>query len=296
MRSRRVAGAVASLVFFGACETGTRPSTPEPSTPRPVSPEKIIPIGFGGPFALPGKTIRLREGMLVEILVETDGQSRDFTNGGEFEGIPVKVTTDAPPSQVTAGGTVRVEGSRSPGRARIRVLTDEFAEPDATYSMWLEEPPDLRLGGGFVLGLDPTRLRFTVTDAEPQPDCSPVGISAPDPAAGPKAAGEHVGAVFATSPEHYFAGDFVLRTGHPAPVISLLAPYGQLPQNPDEAAPLLYAPFPMAFAGGLRLRETGDGLEQTLSLRWLADLELRVEAAGCEPVTVSCDGGRCGIR
>ena len=58
-----------------------------------------------------------------------------------------------------------------------------------------------------------------------------------------------------------------------------------------------YNLFPVMFAFGLDLEEAAAGFEQTLSLAWFAELQLRAAAPGCAPIELHCtDRGRCRTR
>ena len=191
-----------ALVFCGCQEsdpsnTPTTPpsATPPRNSPPPDPPDQIIPIGLGGVFVLPETTIRIVEGGRITIYAETDGVGRDFTNGGQFEGIPVRIRHDAPPDQVTAESQVRVGGTHAPGVVHVRALADDVEEPDTTFSLWLEQVPGRPIADGFVLQVDPARLRFEVVDAAPAAPCADVRIEARSRGSG-RAAGEFAAAVF----------------------------------------------------------------------------------------------------
>lgn len=288
MPNRIVFGAAlaGAMVLPGCQQSVTTPASP------PVPPDKVIPIYLSGVFVHPGTTIRISEGTRVTIHAATDGQGRDFTGGGQTPGIPVRARHDAPPDQVTAGGEVRVEGTDTPGLVQIRALADDVEEPDATYSLWLEEIPGTQLGGGFVLRVDPTPLRFTVVDATPAP-CGEVRIQARTRGAG--AAGEFAAAIFGV--QGYQVADLTLDVADSNLAVSLAAPYATPFEHlEDDDSSSSYTAFPMGFALDARLREMGDSLRQTLSLAHFAPLRLVAESPGCGAVEVVCDAGRCDVE
>ena len=291
MPNRIVAGAVlaGATVLFGCQETATTPASP------PVPPDKIIPIYLGGVFVQAGATIRIPEGTRVTIHAATDGRGRDFTGGGQTSGIPVRARHDAPPDQVTAGGDVRVEGTDTPGLVHIRALADDLEEPDATYSLWLEEIPGTRLGGGFVLQVDPTPLRFTVVD-RPSTACGDVGIHARARARA-AGAGEFAAAIFGEEVREYRMADLTLEMSDPDLGVSLAAPYRTPFEHlEDDDASSRYSALPMGFAMGARLHEVGNSLRQTLSLAHFEPLRLVVESSGCATLVVTCGAGGCDVR
>ena len=296
------AALVLALVAFG-CQESARsdvPTTPpagrSPSTPSPqVPPEKIIPIHLGGVFVLPETTIRIVEGTRVTIHAATDRAGRDFTGGGESEGIPVRARHDAPPDQVTAGGDVRVGGSNAPGVVHIRALADDAEEPDATYSLWLEEIPGTQPDGGFVLQVDPTPLRFEVVDAVPA-SCGEVRIHARARGAG-GAAGEFAAGIFGEEVQEYRVADLTLQIPDPGLEISLAAPYRTPFEHlEDDAETSRYTAMPMGFALDSRLREAGEVLVQSLSLAHFGPLHLLAQSPGCDGVEVLCKDGHCDVQ
>ena len=54
--------------------------------------------------------------------------------------------------------------------------------------------------------------------------------------------------------------------------------------------------FPIGFALGSRLWDTGEELQQTLSLAHFDDLHLVAESAGCNSVEVSCEDRHCDVE
>lgn len=290
MPNRIVVGAAlaGATALLGCQESVTAPTSP------PVPPDKIIPIYLGGVFVHPGTTIRISEGTRVTIHAATDGTGRDFTGGGQTSGIPVRARHDAPPDQVTAGGDVRVKGTDTPGLVHIRALADDLEEPDATYSLWLEEIPDTRLGGGFVLQVDPTPLRFTVVDRTPT-SCGDVGIQARAHAVG--AAGEFAAAIFGEEVREYRLADLTLEVADPDLGVSLVAPYRTPFEHlEDDEASSRYTALPMGFATGARLREVGNSLRQTLSLAHFEPLRLVAESPGCGPIEIECETTGCSVH
>ena len=281
-----LAGATALL---GCQESGTTPASP------PVAPNKIIPIYLGGVFVQPGTTIRISEGTRVTIHAATDGPGRDFTGGGQTSGIPVRARHDAPPDQVTAGGDVRVEGTNTPGLVHIRALADDIEEPDATYSLWLEEIPGTRLGGGFVLEVDPTPVRFTVVDS-PSASCGEVRIQARTRAAG-GAAGKFVAAIFGRDIVEYRVADLTLEVADPYLDVSLMTPYRTpFEHREEDDAGSRYSALPMGFMLETRLAAIGSSLRQTLALAHFGPLRLMAHSPGCDAVEVSCAEGHCDVR
>lgn len=278
-----------ALALFGCQESVTTPSVP------PVPPDKVIPIYLGGVFVQPGATIRIFEGTRVTIHAATDGPGRDFTGGGRTPGIPVRARHDAPPDQVTAGGDVRVEGTTTPGLVHIRALADDVEEPDATYSLWLEEIPETRLGGGFVLEVDPTPLRFTVVDRTTA-RCGDAGIRARARAA-TGAAGEFAVAIFGDEVQEYRVADLTVEVADPNLEVSLLTPYRTPFEHlEDDDANSRYTALPMGFVLDTRLAEIGDSLQQTLTLAHFEPLRLVAESPGCRPIEVECETTGCSIH
>ena len=215
--------------------------------------------------------------------------------GGQYPGIPVRARHDAPPDQATAGGDVRVGGSNAPGVVNIRALADDVGEPDATYSLWLEEIPGTQLGGGFVLQVDPTRLRFEVVDAAPAP-CGDVRIYARARGAG-GAAGEFAAGIFGEEVQDYQVADLTLQVADPGLEVSLAAPYRTPFEHlGEDAEPGRYTAFPMGFALDSRLWEAGEVLVQSLSLAHFGPLHLLAESPGCGSVEVRCEDGHCGVQ
>ena len=284
------AALVSGPAFFG-CEQSVSP----PPAPPPVPPDKVIPIFLGGVFVRPGITIRISEGTRVTIHAATDGSGRDFTGSGQSAGIPVRARHDAPPDQVTGGGDVRVEGTNTPGLVHIRALADEVQESDATYSLWLEEIPGTQLGGGFVLEVDPTPVRFTVVD-RPSPPCREVEMEARSRTAG-GAAGRFVATIFGEEVLEYRVADLTLNVADPNLEVSLLTPY-RIPFEhlEDDDASSRYTALPMGFMLDTHLAAVGDSLRQTLSLAHFGPLRLMAGSPGCDPVEVSCAEGRCDVR
>ena len=47
------------------------------------------------------------------------------------------------------------------------------------------------------------------------------------------------------------------------------------------------------FVSDLAFSPLGDGFRQTMTVEWLANLEVTAGTAGCEPVAVSCDLAGC---
>ena len=289
--NRIIAGATlaGAMLLTGCQESATTPSAP------PVSPDKIIPIYLGGAFVRPGTTIRISEGTRVTIHAATDGPGRDFTGGGQTPGIPVRARHDAPPDQVTAGGDVRVEGTNTPGLVHIRALADDVEEPDATYSLWLEEIPDTRVGGGFVLEVDPTPLRFTVVDRTRAP-CGDVGIQARARAAA-GAAGEFVATIFGDEVQEYRVADLTVEVADPDLDVSLTTPYRTPFEHlEDDEEPSRYTALPLGFLLGTRLAEVGDSFQQILSLAHFEPLRLVAESPGCGSIEIECETTGCSVH
>ena len=281
-----LAGAMALL---GCQESATTPSTP------PVPPEKIIPIRLAGVFVRPGTTIRISEGTRLTIHAATDDRGRDFTGGGQTMGIPIRARHDAPPDQVTAGGDVRVEGTNTPGLVHIRALADDIQETDATYSLWLEEIPGTQLGGGFVLEVDPTPVRFTVVDGTTA-SCGEAGIQARARATG-GTAGRFVAAVFGEEVREYQVADLTLEVASPNLDVSVMTPYRTPFEHlEDDSEADRYNALPVGFLLDTHLAGVGDSLQQTLSLAHFGPLRLMAHSPGCDAVEVSCAEGRCDVR
>lgn len=278
-----------TTVLLGCQESATTPSSP------PVPPDKVIPIFLGGVFVRPGTTIRIAEGTRVTIHAATDGPGRDFTGGGQTSGIPVRARHDAPPDQVTAGGDVRVEGTNTPGLVHIRALADDIEEPDATYSLWLEEIPGTRLGGGFVLEVDPTPVRFTVVDRT-SPPCGEMRIQARARAAS-GASGEFVAAIFGDEVKEYRVADLTMEVGDPNVDVSMMTPY-RIPFEhlEDDEGPSRYSALPVGFMLETQLAEVGDSLRQTLSLAHFEPLRLVAESPGCGPIEIECETTGCSVH
>ncbi len=287
-----------TLVFFGcqaADRSGTSTTPQRTQTPQTqISADKIIPIQLEGLFVRPDTTLRITEGTQVVVHAATDGLGRDFTNGGQGEGIPVRVRHDAPPDQVTAGGEVRVGGSSAPGIVHIRALADDVKEPEATFSLWLEPVPGHQLSGGFVLEVDSTPLRFRVVDAHPA-DCGNVRIAARLDGAR-RAAGSFAAGLFGDDIEDYQVARLTIQTADPHLGVSLTAPYRERYAHLEEEERPNHSAFPATFALSATLWGVGDTLRQTFSLAYFAPLELTAESPGCEPIRVQCETSSCNVR
>ena len=305
MRFRRalaVVAVVAVLIGLAAACTQTAgdsarsPVSPAPApTPAPTPEElRLVPFGFGGPLFQPDATLRIERGSRLHIPVMTSFSGL----GGGGRGVSILVRTDAPPAALSVSPSVSVVGSGEPGLVEVRAL-DGLASSDPTemYRVWLEEDPQELWAPGWGPGVDETPLHIAVVEAPSSPPpCETLELRA-RVGARRRDGGTRARLTFGPLANDFRSGTITLRTDHPETSLSLLSqyrmPYEDLDPESDRAR-VRYHVYPTTFAIGLGFRETGGGFEQTMTLGWFDELQLRAEAPGCDPVDLHCDeSGRC---
>ena len=290
------------LVLAAGCESGTGDSPSLPASPPPPAPEappeeiRLVPAGFGGPLFQPNNTLRLAPGAVLHLPVMT--AFNDFTRDGQNPGLSIFVRTDAPPTVLSVSPQIWVAGRSEPGLVEVQALSDaSSSEPPAVFRVWLEEDPAERWAPGWGLGLDTTPLRIGVVEpTAPTAPCERLELTG-RVAPGIKDGGTRAGLTFGPLADDFRSGTITLVTDHPETSLSLLSqyrmPYADLDPESDRARVQFHL-YPTSFAFGLKLRETPGGFEQTMSLGWFDELQLRAEAPGCDPVDLYCDeSGRC---
>ena len=300
--SSRGWGFGAVVILAAGCQSSTGDSTSLPVSPPPPAPApppeeiRLFPAGFGGPLFQPGGTLRLDPGGRILIPVMT--RVSDFTNGGEKPGLSILVKTEAPPEVLSVSSQVFVGGWEDPGLVEVQAAEGPSrGEPSAAYRLWLEEDPDEVWAPGLGLDLDPTPLHIAVLEApSPPPPCETLELRA-RAGARRRDGGTRARLTFGPLADDFHSGTIILRADHPETSLSLLSqyqmPYADLDPESDRAR-VRYHLYPTTFAFGLGLRETGGGFEQTMTLGWFDELQLRAEAPGCDPVDLHCDeSGRC---
>ena len=94
--------------------------------------------------------------------------------------------------------------------------------------------------------------------------------------------------------DDYRSADLTLRSSGSGAELRLVSDYQPLPYGDFGEA---YNLFPVMFALALDLEETPAGFEQTLSLAWFDELQLRASVPGCAPVELHCTArSRCQTR
>ena len=293
---------LAALVGLGGCiDQGgapVTPPTPAPaSTPEPATVHTVLPFRFGGAFFLPDVPIATPEGTTLRVEVWSATNRRDYTRGGEREGIPVGLATDAPDGRLTFRETVRVPGGGKPGVAEILVL-EGAAEPTRDYRIWLTESPESVLAPGVVVELDPRPILVRARKSKQAWEgCRRSAITAiarrtVNPGGG------MAKAVFGDAGNDYWSGDWTFRISSPSATVRINSPYRKPFAETDEPERRgEWLPHrPALITSGFALRETRDGLEHTMALGWFADLQLVMESPGCQPIEASCSEGRCTVR
>ena len=298
----RFAGGVllAALVSLGGCsDHGGAPVTPPTPVPAPPEPTAatVLPFLFGGAFFLPDLPIAAPEGTTLRVEVWSATNRRDYSRGGEREGIPIGLATDAPEGRLALPETVRVPGAGKPGVAEILVL-DGAADSARDYRVWLTESPESVLAPGVVLELDPRPVLVRATKSQQATeDCRPPAITA-NARTTANPGGGMAKAVFGAAGNDYWSADWTFRVSNSGATVSVNSPYRKPFAEADEAERRgQWLPHrPALIASGFALRETGDGLEQTMALGWFADLQLVLESPGCQPIESSCAQGSCSVR
>ena len=298
--------AVATLLVLAGCSGrgAVTPAAPAPApapepTPAPDPPEEDRPIPFllGGAFFLPERTLEIPEGTTVGLEVRSVWPN-DWTRGGERDGFPIGVATDAPESRLSVPDTVLVPGGRVPGLLEITAVS-AGGEVSDEYRVWLTRSPDELLAPGFVTDIDPTPIRIRVRRAEeqrPSPPCIPptVAVAVESTA---RSGGSMAARVFGFDGLSYWTGDWTFRVPTPGTTVTITSPYRKPFAGEPEAPERAWLPHrPALLASAFETRETPTGPEQRLTLGWFADLHLVVESPGCAPVEASCTEGRCTIR
>ena len=303
-RFHPVCGALlVALVGSGGCtDQGGAPVTP-PSpvsapTPEPAPSENTaLPFRFGGAFFIPDVPIAIPEGTTFRVEVWSATNGRDYSRGGEREGIPIGLATDAPEARLAFPETVRVPGGGKPGIAEILVL-EGAADSTRDYRLWLTQSPELVLAPGFVVELDPRPVLIRARKPEQTSDtCRPPAITVKARATA-HPGGEMAEAVFGEAGNGYWAADWIFRMFDPGATVSVNSPYRKPFAEAEEAERRgEWLPHrPALVASGFGLREIEEGLEQTVALGWFADLHLVAETPGCEPIEALCAEGSCTVR
>ena len=271
------------------------PPPPGPSPPPQPDPD-AIPVGFGGVLPAPGTALTLHPGTEFLIPVMADADLSDYVRRAGWSGILVRVVTDAPADVLSVPGEVSAQGWEDPALLTIRVLQPvEPAGFDQTYEVRLETPPEgfpELFGLSFRLEAEPVQVRI----ADPGPaevDCD--GLSFAVTGAVRRGDGGSVGVSwFGDIGSDYRSADLTLRASVSGAELRLVSDYQPLPYRDFGDA---YNLVPVMFAFDLDLDETGDGFEQTLSLAWFDELQLRAAAPGCAPIELHCTArGRCRTR
>ena len=300
--SHPVAGAfLAALVGLAGCtDQGGAPVTPPTpvSAPEPApAAHTVLPFHFGGAFFLPDVPIAIPEGTAFRVEVWSATNARDYSRGGEREGIPIGLATNAPEGRLAFPETVRVPGGGKPGVAEILVL-EGAADAIEDYRVSLTESPESVLAPGVVLELDPRPVLVRARKAdETSEGCQPPAMMASArPTANP--GGGMAEAVFGEAGNDYWSGDWTFRISGPGTTVSVNSPYRKpFAEAEDGERRGEWLPHrPALVASGFALREIGDGLEQTMALGWFADLQLVMASPGCQPIEASCAAGTCTVR
>ena len=300
---RLVAGLLLAFLALAGCG-GDAVVTPTPLPPPPPPPEPspppdpdAIPVGFGGVLPAPGTALPLHPGTEFLIPVMAGADLSDYVRRSGWTGIPVRVVTDAPAGVLSVPGDVLAQGWEEPVVLTIRARDPgESAGFDETYEVRLEAPPegfpDL-FGLSFRLESEPIRVRVVDPGPTGQADCA--GLSLARRGTVRRGDGGVVGENwFGDLGSDFRSADLVLRSPERDAQLRLLSAYQPLPYGDFGDA---YNLFPVMFAFGLDLEESGDGFEQTLSLAWFDELRLRATAPGCPPIDLHCDDrGRCRAR
>ena len=274
------------------------PPPPGPLPPTPPDPDPdAIPIGFGGVLPASGTALTLHPGAEFVIPVMADEDLAEYELRSGWTGIPVQVVTDAPPEVLEVPALVSAQGWRDPTLLTIRALEpDEPAAFEEEYTIHLEPPPEgfpEPFGLSFRLESEPIRVRLVDPGPAVQADCR--GLSLARMGAIRRGDGGALGENwFGDLGSEYRSADLTLRSPVSHAELRLIADYQELPYGDFGDA---YNLFPVMFAFGLDLEESGDGFEQTLSLAWFDELKLRAAIPGCAPVELYCDDrGRCRTR
>ena len=264
--------------------------------PPPPDPD-AIPVGFGGVLPAPGTALTLHPGTEFLIPVMADADLSDYVRRSGWTGIPVRVVTDAPAGVLSVPGDVLAQGWEEPVVLTIRARDPgESAGFDETYEVRLEPPeegfPDL-FGLSFRLESQSVQIRIADPGPAETADCD--GLSLAAAGAVRRGDGGSVGeSWFADIGSDYRSADLTLRSPVSNAELRLIADYQPLPYGDFGDA---YNLFPVMFALALDLEETPAGFEQTLSLAWFDELQLRAEVFGCAPIELHCnDRGRCRTR
>ena len=295
--------AVLAVLFAPGCQSRTSDSPlspappPPPGTPPPTAPEvQLIPFGFGGPLFQPDTILRIAPGTRLVIPVMTSFSSLNSVG----RGASVLVRTDAPQTVLSVSSSVSVVGSGEPGLVEVHALDSASSgEPPDTYRVWLEEDPAELWPEGWGPGVDERPLHLAVLEAPPPPPpCETLELRA-RVGARRRDGGTRARLTFGPLADDFRSGTITLRTDHPETSLSLLSqyrmPYEDLDPESDRAR-VRYHVYPTTFAFGLGFRETGGGFEQTMTLGWFDELQLRAEAPECDPVDLHCDeSGRCTL-
>ena len=238
-----------------------------------------VRIGLFNGLGSADAPVRLAEGAQWELDIRAlDLALESFRNVVDVGFTPgmFQIITDAPPTELRVPQSVpgAVLGtSLTPVPVPIEALADDVVgEPEAMYSISLAPAPGLP--SWIEVSEEPVRV--VVVDS-PVAACEELRVDA--------RLENRSGALR--------EGTFVIQSPHPDTKVSFASPY---------VAPAGYGTRSPTFATHvfpeeLPFRETPDGFEQTVRLRWWDDdLRFTVETPGCEPVEVVCDDVRCEVE
>ena len=89
-------------------------------------------------------------------------------------------------------------------------------------------------------------------------------------------------------------GELTLDAEDPEVGLDIVAPYTiQVPEGGANLDIPNLRPTIGVFVSNLSFSSLGDGFQQTMTVEWLSNLEIRAGTEDCEPVTVSCDLAGC---
>ena len=89
-------------------------------------------------------------------------------------------------------------------------------------------------------------------------------------------------------------GELTLHAKVPEVGLDIAAPYTiQVPEGGANLDISNLRPTIGVFLSNLGFSSLDDGFQQTMTVEWLSNLEIRAGTEGCEPVTVSCNLAGC---